>query len=272
LIFIALTQLVSGCLTFRMSEKETKKEFKNHSTQPSFHQLTIMEKEINYVETGNDTLPTVIFIHGSPGSWSAFVDFFKDSMLLTKVKMVSVDRPGFGYSNFGHAEPSLQKQAALIKPILEKYKKNKPLILVGHSLGGPVIARIAMDYPELSNTLIFVAPSIDPELEKDEWYRKPMKSKALRWMVPTSFTTSNDEILPLKNELTQMLPLWKNITQSCIVIQGLDDGLVPAGNADFAEKMLTNAPKDIQRIEGMNHFIPWTRPELIKNAILKSID
>ncbi len=54
----------------------------------------------------------------------------------------------------------------MMKPILELVV-NQKTILVGHSLGGPVIARTAMDYPDLVDGLILVGGSIDPEMEKD---------------------------------------------------------------------------------------------------------
>jgi len=44
-------------------------------------------------------------------------------------------------------EPSLEKQAALIADLVRPEVSQRPAILVGHSFGGPVIARIAIDYP-----------------------------------------------------------------------------------------------------------------------------
>jgi pimeloyl-ACP methyl ester carboxylesterase len=82
---------------------------------------------------------------------------------------------------------------------------------------------------------------------------------------------SNQEILPLKGELEKMLPLWATIRVPVIVIQGEDDPLVPAGNASFAKRMLVNAPVTIQMIPRMNHFIPWSRPDLIRDAILHQL-
>ena len=79
---------------------------------------------INYVRTGDEKNPLVLFVHGSPGSLSAFVDFLADSVLLTHFMLITADRPGFGYSNFGFAEPSINKQAELLIPIVEKYKQS----------------------------------------------------------------------------------------------------------------------------------------------------
>lgn len=273
LLVLAVAQLFSGCMTFRLSKADIDEQFKNTSIKPTEHRIKVLGREINYAEIGKDSLPVVFFVHGSPGSWSAFSGFMKDEDLLKKVKMVSVDRVGFGYSDLGNGEKSLEKQAAYLKPIFEKYKqKDKKLILVGHSLGGPMLARMAIDYPELIDNLIFVAPSIDPNLEPARWYRYILDSVFIRYIIPRSFRASNLEILYLKEDLEAMLPFWKNIHQPTIVIQGKKDVLVHPDNAKFAQKMLINAQSvQIWLKDDMNHFVPWSNPELIKEAILKSL-
>lgn len=269
---IIFFQLCSSCMSFRLSEKEVAEHFANQKYKPTQHQILVNERSINYAEIGNDTLPIAFFVHGSPGSWSGWEGFFKDSVLLQKVKMVAVDRPGFGYSGLGKAEKTLTEQSKYLKPIVEKYKKeNRKLILIGHSLGGPMIARMAMDYPELIDNLVFVAASNAPELEPARWYRFIGDFNLFRYLIPRSFRASNREILYLKPELEKMLPLWKNIQQKSIVIQGDKDIFVPYQNADFTRKMLENAEVELIMKKEMNHFVPWSNPELIREAILKSL-
>jgi pimeloyl-ACP methyl ester carboxylesterase len=274
IILLIISQILSSCLTFKVSQKEIDKKFMGYSMKPVQHQMKVQGVKMNYAEIGSDSLPVAFFVHGSPGSWGGFIDFMKDTFLLKKVKMVAVDRIGFGESDFGNAEKSLIVQAELLKPIVAKYKKlGKKIILIGHSLGGPMIARMAMDYPELIDNLIIVAGSIAPDLEPNEkWFRIPMDFMPIRILIPASFRASNHEILYLKPELEKMLPLWKNIRQPVIVIQGGKDFLVNPKNADFAEKMLVNAKSlKVVRIDTMNHFVPWSHPQLIKKAIIESI-
>jgi pimeloyl-ACP methyl ester carboxylesterase len=273
LSFIAvLFVTLHSCMTFRMSPKEIDHYFASKKVQGTRHEYQTGFREIHYVKAGDESKPLVLFIHGSPGSLSAFIHFLTDSTLLQQALLISTDRPGFGYSNFGNAEPSLKKQAEALKPILEKYRDNKPLILVGHSLGGPLIARMAIDYPELVDGLVIVAGSIDPDLEPDEtWFRAPLSTPFLSWILPRSFRASNEEIYHLKPELAEMTPLWKQITCPVIVIQGKKDQLVPKENADFAKKMLVNAPVEFVLVDGMNHFVPWSNPELIEQAIMKML-
>lgn len=273
-ITILLGFLVSlhSCMTFRMSAKEVDAYFAEKKVKGTQHQYKVGFRDIHYVKAGDESKPLILFIHGSPGSLSAFIHFLADTTLLKASLMISTDRPGFGYSNFGNGERSLQKQAEFLKPILEEYKHNRPIILVGHSLGGPLIARMAIDYPELVDGLIIVAGSIDPELEPNEtWFRAPLATPFLSWILPRSFRVSNEEIYQLKPELEKMLPLWKQITCPVIVIQGKKDSLVPAANADFAKKVLVNAPVEFVFKDDMDHFVPWSNPELIQQAALKMV-
>lgn len=269
LAFISLMVSFHSCMTFRMSDKEVKEYFQSKKIDGSQHHYKSGTYTIHYAQTGAENNPLVLFVHGSPGSLSAFIGFLADTALTKQALVITADRPGFGYSNFGMAEPSLEKQAATLKPILEKYKENRPVILIGHSLGGPVIARMAIDYPDLVDGLVFVAASIDPELEPNEtWFRAPLATPFLSWVLPRSFRASNEEIYQLKPQLEEMLPLWKEIKCPVIVIQGKKDSLVPAGNADFAKKMLINAPVELVLKKDMDHFVPWSNPELISEAVL----
>jgi pimeloyl-ACP methyl ester carboxylesterase len=273
-IIFVIGQILSSCMSFKTSQKDIDKAFLNYKMKPVLHQIKVNDVMMNYAEIGSDSLPVAFFVHGSPGSWSGFMDFMKDTILLKKVKMVSVDRIGFGESDYGYAEESLVHQAEYLKPIVLKYKQmGKKIILIGHSLGGPMIARMAMDYPELIDNLIIVAGSIAPNLEPHEkWFRIPMDFMPIRVLIPASFRASNHEILYLKPELEKMLPLWKNIRQPVIVIQGGKDMFVSPKNADFAEKMLVNAKSlKVVRIDTMNHFVPWSHPQLIKKAIEESL-
>lgn len=69
-----------------------------------------------------------------------------------------------------------------------------------------------------------------------------------------------------------MLPEWANITCPVIAIQGKQDELVPYENLLFLKKMLINAPVEYVTKENMNHFVPWSDPDLIQQAVLKMVN
>ena len=261
-----------SCFQFRFSDKKQLKELAQISKE---YTVEIGEKVgedrgIHYTLVKSDSLlPLAVFVHGSPGSSSNFMHFAKDTMLLRKYNVLLLDRPGYGYSGFGDGEESMENQSKILRDFLKKFSF-KNIILVGHSLGGPIICRMAMDEPQSFAGLLVVAGSVSPALEPEEKWRKPMSSKALRWLMPKSFRVSNDEILPAKEELQKMDSLWANITCSVQIIQGGKDGLVPAGNEDYAEQMLVNASDvKVYRLPEENHFIPFTQPQLLTEALLR---
>ncbi len=240
--------------------------------RPAVNSYTLGERTITFARSGNPTGPLVLFVHGSPGDWRAFEHYLSDPGLQRRAQLVSVDRPGFGGSGFGDPEPSLERQAALLRPLLDYFGGGRPAILVGHSLGGSVIARMAMDFSAQVGALVLVAPALDPEQEELRWYNRLASLAPVRLLLPKSLDISNLEILPLRAELTKMLPFWKVVTADVIVIQGAKDRLVSPENADFAKRVLRNASVTVERIADIGHFIPWERPELIRNALVQLLN
>lgn len=261
-IVLLLTLGLNSCIEFKISDEEAKEELKESDATIYFDSLKVNDRKMHYAFSGKQKDVLVVFIHGSPGSWSAFIDFFKADTLTEEMDMLAVDRPGFGESGYGHPEPSLEKQANQIKAVTDQFDHSKK-ILVGHSLGGPVIARMAMDFPRSFDGLVMVAPSIDPEMEKYEWYRDVIKTKLGEVFTPKEFVVSNEEILPLKKELERMLPLWSHIQLPTVVIHGTKDRLVPKENVDFAIKMMPDSLLKVSILKDVNHFIPWQYPEEI---------
>ena len=266
LAWFILPLILNGCMQFRMEEEAFQKVFSESRIRPVSEKILIGTNTIHFVYTDRNLPNLVVFIHGSPGSWSAFIDYFRNDTLMRHFDLLSIDRPGFGDSDYGRPEQSLAIQAELMKEVISRFDhQNK--ILVGHSLGGPVAARIAMDYPKLTRSMVLVAPSIDPNMEKYEWYRTWIKTRIIGALTPTDFWVSNEEIVPLRAELTEMLPLWDHVSIPTIVIQGTADVLVPWQNAEFAKRMLPDSLLEVRYLEGVNHFIPWSHPGEIIRAV-----
>ncbi len=264
--------LVGSCFQFRQSDKKQLEELKEISLQYPV-ELGLKnggERQLHYTLVGHDTTkPLAVFIHGSPGSSSNFLQFAKDSLLLSRYNVLLIDRPGFGYSDFGNSEPSMEKQADLMNAVVRQFNF-KQIVLVGHSLGGPLICRMVMNDSTIAQSLLIVAGSVSPELEPQEKWRKFLNRRPIRWLMPRSFVVSNQEIMPAKEELDKMTPLWSGITQDVKIIQGMKDNLVPAGNEDYAEKMLVNAKSvEVFRYPEEDHFIPFSKPELMIEALLR---
>ncbi|RBN50955.1 alpha/beta fold hydrolase [Flavobacterium psychrolimnae] len=260
--------MCQSCMTMRYSNKETKKFFAGSKTEFQDKTIAFEGYKIHYVATGNADNPTLFFVHGSPGSWNAFKEYLQDSLLLKKYRMIAIDRPGFGYSDFGDAQ-NLKVQSQRISEFIKKIDNKKPLILVGHSVGGPVLARLAVDNPSWYKRLVILAGSLDPKAENPEKWRTVIKVSPLRYLIPGALRPSNDELWWLKKDLVDLEPKLKNITSDVTVIHGTKDVLVPYSNMDFIKKSFVNAKSmDTITIEKANHFIPWSHYEIVRNALL----
>ena len=184
----------------------------------------------------------MVLIHGSPGSVDNWFDLLSDTSLLEHAYVIMVDRPGFGESNPGQHESSLQQQAKAIVEAVQPLLGNRNAVWLGHSFGGPVIARIAIDYPARVKALVFAAASVDPELEIVRWYQHVAHTWVVSWMLPSAVRTTNREIYTLKPELEAMLPFWPDLANiPTAIVHGEDDQLVPVGNADFIKRFIPEA-------------------------------
>lgn len=276
LLTIALLIFVFEFTQFRKSDRQWERFFNRH--QIEHFEIGYFDgsenRTLRYVEAGPDTLPLVVFIHGAPSSSSFWTTFFKDSLLRTKISMLAVDRPGYGYSDFGQAMPSVKEQANLIGNLLLQKKEEYPnIILLGSSYGGTVAARIAMDFPDLAEGVIFQSSALAPGEETTYWITYPTSHWSLSWLIPRSLKVTNAEKLAHEKELEAMVPLWKNITAYCVLLHGNKDEIVFASNAHFAETKLSDASGVVLHlVEDSGHDLKWTQRDLIVKSILNVVE
>ena len=266
---IALSCLlfVHSCITMRTTPKKAKAFFNEAQVSYKDTTLTVLEQEVHYMETGNANASNLVFIHGSPGSWDAWKAYLIDSTLKKKYRLIAVDRPGFGYSNFRGAK-DLTDQAQILNELVQQIGNGQEVTLIGHSYGGPLIVKMALERPELYKNLVILAGALDPEAEKPEKWRKPLMWVPLKYVVPGALRPSNDELWWLKQDLKDMKPDLKNISQNVLIIHGTKDNLVPYSNVPYMEALFSNAASlEVIRLENENHFIVWNQEALIKEAI-----
>ena len=271
IILIAVWVFLSQCIIMkeRWNDKKAYRIFKSKNVPLQILDTVINTSHLHYAVCGADTLPTLIFIHGSPGTWRHYMKFMWDSTLRKKFRIIAIDRPGFGYSNFGEAM-HLQQQSNMILPVLEKLKNEHPMFLMGHSMGGPVAVKLAADNPTLFKTVVIVAGSTDVNQEKKETWRKIMNVRPFYWMLPGAFGPSNTELLYLKKDLIPLQNDFKKITCNVLFVHGDKDSWVPIENIGYGKKMMVNASEiKADTIKGADHQIPWKNFDELKNILLK---
>jgi pimeloyl-ACP methyl ester carboxylesterase len=246
-----------SCLKFRISDTKAIAAFAKEGVVLHTQTIKVNGFSLHFTKTGNDTLPTLFFVHGSPGSWDAFSVYMKDKDLLAKYRMISIDRPGFGYSQFGDAR-NIADQSAIISPLLQHVNNKKPVYIIGHSLGGPLAVKLAADNPNAFTGIVLLAASVDPAEEPKEWLRGIVASSSLEYLMPGAFRPSNKEIWYFKKDIVPLSKQFGAITCNVWIVHGDKDKFVPVGNAVYAAKMLVHA-KSVHTaiLKNAPHFIPW---------------
>ena len=211
----------------------------------------------------------VIFVHGTPGDAGVWEDFLAD--VPSGFEYMAIDRPGFGQTG-GPPLVALSDQAAALKPLMDSNRapdQPKP-ILVGFSLGGPIVAQAAIDFPDAVGGLVIIGGAMDPELEKVHPLQPIGETWPIRHLLPKAIRNSNLELMALKPELENLQSKLASLTTPVVIVHGTKDGLVPFANVQFmTEHFPSPQLVDSIIIEGGNHFLPWNSKDKIDLALTK---
>lgn len=224
----------------------------------------LAERRLSYLLSGDPRGVRVIYIHGTPGSATDLAHFVLDPVPGTE--SVAVDRLGFGESD-PRAVASFAAQARAIASLLEDRGAGRT-ILVGHSLGGPIAARLAADYPERVGGLVIVSGSLDPSLEKPRWFNHAAALPVVNPLLARPWRNSNVELMAAPAQTRELDRVLERVSAPTVVIHGERDSLVPVGNASYMRRKLSHLELiEIRRLPGEGHFVPWSRPDVIRAAV-----
>lgn len=270
MLFIMLWVGFRNCrvLELRMSDKDIQETLTPLNYPYHIMRQNVAGRQMRYIKVGYDSLPPLIFLHGSPSSLSAWRPIYTDTAFLKRYQVISIDRPGYGYSGYGSIETGIRPQANTIIPIIDSVTRGRKAILVGSSYGGPVAARIAMDRRDLVSQLVLLSASVKPGSETTYWVSYPMTTPILEYLFPPTFVMSSKEKLAHKKEL-ETLNQWSNINTDVLIIHGDKDGLVYYDNAAYARQQLANARSVITvTMKGKGHSIIFSEPGYIRSLLL----
>ncbi|MCB1664399.1 MAG: alpha/beta fold hydrolase [Pseudomonadales bacterium] len=249
-------------------------------TEGLIRQHTFAEGDftLHYAESGTVGGPTVVFIHGTPGSWRSLGRMMIRDDLRSRAHLVSIDRPGWGLSPLPdgrRSEPDFDAQIALITPLLRQLKEHsggQPLLLVGHSYGGSIAPYIAFRHPELVDGILMAASAIDPELGKPRWYNYAARTWLVSPFLGDGMRKANDEIWGVYDALERLTPWWQQAKLPLIFLQGEEDELVDPRNLDFAERALPAPNTTVMRLPEQGHLLQVQRRDLLASLTLQLLD
>ena len=231
------------------------------------HHITVgapLNTTLSYLQAGNPTAPRLILVHGTPGSASGWSDYLTNPP--PGADVVALDRPGFGDSGPEGAVTSLEAQAAAVYAMFPT--DGRRVVLLGHSRGGPIVARVAAEHPGRVAAVVLLAASLDPALEEINPMQWVGTWTAVRWALPRAIRNANAELIALKPELESLARLLPKITAPVLIVHGTKDDLVPVANVPYMQAGLSGARcVKTELLEGQNHFLPWNSTGVVRQAI-----
>lgn len=221
-------------------------------------------RSLSTLVAGDPNGQRVVLVHGTPGSAEAWTDYLLDPP--PGIELVALDRPGFGRSGPPGAVVRLAEQAAAVAALLPA--DGRRAVLLGHSLGGPIVARVAAEHPDRVSAVVLLAASLDPDLERIHPMQPFGTWNPVRALLPRAIRNANDELMALRPELVELAALLPHIHAPVLIVHGSDDDLVPVANVRFMESRLSGARCRVTRVlPGRNHFLPWNAEPEVRAAI-----
>lgn len=263
---------IAGWWKFRVPDRQIHTSFAKSPIQFTIDSIRWGDYNIAFAKStlGKRKKEALIFIHGSPGSLDGGLPYLRDTAILSRMDVIAYDRPGFGNSGFGRSVPSLAGQANCLNHLMDSLGYEK-YWLMGFSYGAPIAVQTTVRYPSKVAGLCMIAGSLSPDLEKSSvTLRKVRDLPLIREIFPKALKVSNEELIPLRNELNMIRNNWNEIEIPVLIIHGSRDILVKYQNAKFAQEQLVNSPLVIvDTLHGGDHFILWTKTDRIINNILQ---
>jgi pimeloyl-ACP methyl ester carboxylesterase len=223
-----------------------------------------LDIDISLLRGGRPGAPRVILVHGTPGDADGWIDHVLRPS--TDMEVIALDRPGFGRSGPQGALARLSDQAAAVAALLPS--DGSRAVLLGHSLGGAVVARVAADHPDRVSAMVLLAAALDPALETIHPMQRFGAWPPVRAMLPRALRNANTELMALKAELQALEPALATIVAKVVIVHGTADPLVPVANVDYVRARLPQA-RCVQTtlLEGADHFLPWNGFNDVQQAL-----
>jgi len=225
--------------------------------------------DVSYLRAGDARGPRLILVHGTPGAATGWADYLLQPP--PGVELVALDRPGFGRSGPADAVPGLAAQAAAVAALLPA--DGRPALLLGHSLGGAVVARVAAERPDRIAAVVLLAASLDPAQEHVHPLQQLGAWAPVRALLPRVIRNANAELMALKPELEALAVMLPRIRAKVVIVHGSEDALVPVANVPWVQARLGGARCVLSTLlPGANHFLPWNAEDAVRQAIARALE
>lgn len=129
--------------------------------------ITVDGVRLHLRQTGPTDGPAVLVLHGAASNLEeahlALAETFAGE------RVIWLDRPGLGWSERAAGPWSPEREAKLIARLLETLEVG-PVTVIGHSWGGAIALRLAMDYPDRVDSVVLIAPALSAWIGDAAWF------------------------------------------------------------------------------------------------------
>lgn len=235
----------------------------------------------NYGE-GKEAL---VLIHG----WTCTLNFWKMNapVLAKQTRVIAIDLPGHGESDKPEVAYTMALFARAVDAVLRDAGVDQA-VLVGHSMGTPVIRQFYRLYPNKTRALVLVDGSLqpfgNPEAMKKfmepmrgsayqatvsvmvEGMTKPMKDAALREEAKTAMLRTPQHVAVGAFDGMLATDIWQpdQVKVPVLAIHAKQ----PAWGAEYEKFLRGLVPNlDYQVWEGVSHFLMMDEPQKFNDAV-----
>jgi len=124
---------------------------------------TVNGQTLHVYEEGPANGQVALLIHGWSSSWYAISPLLP--LLSHKYHCLAVDLPGYGESPRLSKRVTIADYTDLMIGLIEQVT-DRPVVLIGHSMGGMISASLVLKKPELVERLILLCPTISGHLSR----------------------------------------------------------------------------------------------------------
>ncbi|HJV47157.1 MAG TPA: alpha/beta hydrolase [Bacillota bacterium] len=263
------------------------------------HYMNIEGVRIHYLQKGEGQ--PVILIHGL-GAYSYTWRYNFDE-LAHDFKVYALDLKGFGLSDKPKKTGySIDDHVKLVQKFIEKIEE-KPVHLVGSSMGGEIGLRICLDSPELIDKLVLIGSSgyrdripwyyrVLGYLPYNQWVKRYIQKKYLKeellaqvvkdafydpeklkpqeiknYIYPVFLTGFEEAYLSLfrKFDFGKRLNEYSAIQHQALILAGENDRVIPLQHLQRLNQDLSNST--LVTLKKAGHFLHEERPEVVNQLI-----
>lgn len=270
LVLLLIFSFLLYRFTRTKSDQEVLDKFKEEAFHPTIRYFKFKEKKIRVIQMQKEldnSLPNLVFIHGSPGSGLDFKRYLSDSILNTKANLITYDRIGYGMDSNEKVLNSIDQEVEVLHQLIQDFSGDNT-ILIGYSYGGT----IATASPKNYKSKLLLAPAIKGELEPMYWVLNLYKWKLTRPLIPNVFKYAAQEKIKHLTELIKFETKWTISSSYVTSIHGNSDRIVPYKNSLFLKNIFDKSRFELITIEKGSHALIWTDFDLIKEQIITLIE